>query len=48
MIGPLIRGVILNINSMQNYSENSVAANCSLLSPTEGVESISPIQENSM
>ena len=31
---------------MQNYSENSVTANSSLLSPTGCVKSISPIQEN--
>ena len=40
--------MILNINLMQNYSENSVTANSSLLSPTGGVKSISSIQENSM
>ena len=39
--------MILNINVMQNYSDNSVTANSSLLSPTGGVKSISPIQENS-
>ena len=38
----------LKINLMQNYSENSVTANSSLLSPTGGVKSISPIQKNSM
>ena len=48
MIGPIFRGMILNINLMQNYCENSVTANSSLLSPTGGVKSISPIQENSM
>ena len=48
MIGPIIRGMMLNINLMQNYSENSVTANSSLLSPTGGVKSISPIQENSL
>ena len=32
---------------MQNYSDNSITANSSLLSPTGGVKSISPIQENS-
>ena len=48
MIGPIIRGMILKMNLMQNYSENSVTANSSLLSPTGGVKSISPIQENSM
>ena len=48
MIGPIIRGMILKINLMQNYSENSVTANSSLLSPTGGVKSFSPIQENSM
>ena len=48
MIGTIIHGMILNINLMQNYSDNSVTANSSLLSPTVGVKSISPIQENSM
>ena len=38
----------LNINVMQNYSDNSVTANNSLLSPTGGVKSTSPIQQNSM
>ena len=33
---------------MQNYSDNSVTANSSLLSPTGCVKSISPIQENSI
>ena len=45
MIGPIIRGMILKINLMQNYSENSVTANSSLLSPTEGVKSIPPNTE---
>ena len=45
---PIIRGMILNITLMQNYSENSVTANSSLLSPTGGVKSISSIQGNSM
>ena len=40
--------MILKINLMQNYSDNSVTVNCSLLSPTGGVKSISPILENSM
>ena len=48
MIGPIIRGMILQINLMQNYSDNLGTANSSLLSPTGGVKSISPIQENSM
>ena len=48
MIGPIIRGMILRINLMQNYSDNSVTANSSFLSPTGGVKSISPIQENSI
>ena len=48
MIGPIIRGMILNINLMQNYSENSVTANSSLLSPTGGVKSIPPNTENSL
>ena len=48
MIGPIIRGMILKINLMQNYSENSVTANSSLLSPTGGVKSIPPNTENSM
>ena len=33
---------------MQNFSEISVTANSSLLSPTGGVKSICPIQENSI
>ena len=33
---------------MQNYSENSVTANSSLLSPTGSVKSIPPNTENSM
>ena len=45
--GPIIRGMVLGVGLMQNYSENSVIANSSLLSPTGGVKSISPIQENS-
>ena len=49
MIGPIIRGTILNINLMQNYSENSVTANSSLLSPTGGgVKRKPPNTENSM
>ena len=48
MIGTIIRGMILNINLMQNYSDNSVTANSSSLSPTGSVKSISPIQENFM
>ena len=40
--------MILNINLMQNYSDNSVTANSSLPSPTGGVKSIPPIQENSI
>ena len=47
MIGPIIRGMSLNNNLMQNYSENSVTTNSSLLSPTGGVKSISPTQANS-
>ena len=39
--------MVLKTNLMQNYSENSLTANSSLLSPTGGVKSISPIQENS-
>ena len=34
MIGPIIRGMILNINLMQNYSDNTVTAKSSSLSPT--------------
>ena len=48
MIGPLIRGMILRINLVQNYSSNSVTVNSSSLSPTGRVKSISPIQQNSM
>ena len=35
-------------NLMQNYSEDSVTANSRLLSPTGGVKSKTPMQENSM
>ena len=45
---PIIRGMILNINLMQNYSDNSVTDNSRSLSPTVGVKSISPNTENSM
>ena len=38
--------MILNIKLMQNYSENSVTANSSLLTPTGGVKSIPPTTEN--
>ena len=48
MIGPIIRGMILNINLMQNYSENSETANSSLLSPTGCVKSFPPNTEKSM
>ena len=48
MIGPIIRGMILNINWMQNYRDNSVTDNSSSLSPTGGVKSIPPNTENSM
>ena len=34
VIGPIIRGMVLKINLVQNYSDNSVTANASLLSPT--------------
>ena len=37
--------MILKINLIQNYSENSVTANSSLLSPTGGVKSIHPNTE---
>ena len=47
MIGLIIRGMILNINLMQNYSENSVTANSSLLSPTGSVKRKPPETENS-
>ena len=48
MLGTIIRGMILNISLVQNYSNNSVTANSSLLSPTGGVKSILPNTENSM
>ena len=40
--------MILKINLMQNFSENSVTANSSLLSPTGGVKSTPPNTENSI
>ena len=43
---PIIRGMILNISLIQNYNENSVTDNSSLLPTTKGVKSIFPIQEN--
>ena len=46
VIGTIIRGMILNINLMQNYSDNSVTANSSSLSPTVSVNSIPPIHQN--
>ena len=48
VIGPFIRGMILRIILVQNYNSNSVIANGSSLSPTVGVKSISPVQQNSM
>ena len=48
MIGPIIRGMILNINLMQNYNENSVTTNSSLLSLTGCVKSVPPSAENSV
>ena len=48
VIGPIISGMILKTNLTQNYSENSVTANSSLLSPTGGVKNIPPNTENSM
>ena len=48
LIGPIVRGMILNIDLMQNYSDNSVTVNSSFLSPTGCVKNISPIQENSI
>ena len=40
--------MILRMNLKQNYNDNSVTANSSLLSPSGGVKSMSPIQQNSM
>ena len=40
--------MILNINLMEKYSEKSVTANSSLLSPTGGVKSIPPNTKNSL
>ena len=40
--------MILNLDLMQNYNENSETANSSLLSPTVGVKSIPPNTENSL
>ena len=47
-IGPFIRGMILRINLVQNFSSKFGNSQRSLLSPTGGVNSISPIQQNSM
>ena len=46
--GLFFRGMILKINLVQNYSEHSVTANSSLLSPTGGVKSIPLNTENCM
>ena len=46
VIGPSIRVMILDINLMQNYSENSVTTNSKLLSSIGGVKSIPPTTEN--
>ena len=46
LIGPIIRGMILKINLVQNYSDKFGNSQRSLLSPTRGVKSISPNTEN--
>ena len=46
VIGILIRGMILRINLVQNYSSKFGNSQLSLLSPTGGVKSIPPIQQN--
>ena len=48
VIGPIIRGMILKINLVQNYSDKFGNSQRSLLSPTEGVKSTSPITENQL
>ena len=40
MSGPVIRGVILRINLVQNYSSKFGYSQCCLLSPTGGVNNI--------
>ena len=42
VIGPIIRGMILKINLVQNYSDKFGNSQRSLLSPTGGVKSIPP------
>ena len=46
MIGPIIRGMVLKINVVQNYSDKFGNSQRSLLSPTWGVKSIPPNTEN--
>ena len=46
MIGSIIRVMILNNKLMQNFSDNAEAVKSSLLSPTGGVKSIFPMEEN--
>ena len=46
VIGPIIRGMILKINLVKNYSDKFGNSQCSLLSPTGGVTSIPPNTEN--
>ena len=48
MIGPIIRVMILRINLVQTYSSKFGNSQRSLLSPTGVVNSISPIQQNSL
>ena len=49
VIGPIIRGMIIRINLVQNnYSSKFGNSQRSLLSPTRSVNSIPPIQQNSM
>ena len=45
VIGPIIRGTILKINLMQNYSDNSVTANAVYCHRRGGVKSLPPNTE---
>ena len=46
VIGPIIRGMILKINLVQNYSDQFGNSQRSLLSPTGGVKRKPPTTEN--
>ena len=48
MIGPIIRGMILRINLVQNYSSKFGNSQRSFTVTDGGVNNIPPIQQNSM